>query len=43
LIGELVASELGVHYAPLYYKVLELDKDDALKQNYGNFEAKLKL
>ena len=43
LIGNLVASELGVNYAPLYYKVLEIEKDDALKQNYGNFEAKLKL
>jgi hypothetical protein len=43
LIGKLVASELGVHYSPLYYKVLEIEKDDALKQNYGNFEAKLKL
>ena len=43
LIGKLVASELGVHYAPLYYKVLEIEKDDALKQIYGNFEAKFKL
>jgi hypothetical protein len=43
LIGKLVASELGVNYAPLYYKVLEIEKYDALKQNYGNFEAKLKL
>jgi hypothetical protein len=30
LIGNLVASELGVNYAPLYYKVLEIEKDDAL-------------
>jgi hypothetical protein len=43
LIGKLVASELGVNYAPLYYKVLEIEKYDALKQNYGNFEGKLKL
>ena len=26
LIGNLVASELGVNYAPLYYKVLEIDQ-----------------
>jgi hypothetical protein len=29
LIGKLVGSELGVNYAPLYYKVLEIEKDDA--------------
>ena len=32
-----------MNYAPLYYKVLEIEKDDALKPNNGNFEAKLKL
>jgi hypothetical protein len=30
LIGKLVASELGVNYAPLYYKVLEIEKDDEI-------------
>lgn len=43
LIGKLVAAEPGVLYAPLYYKSMELDRDQALKQNYGNFDAVMNL
>ena len=39
LIGKMVAAEPGVKYAPLYYKTLELDKDEALKLNRGNFDS----
>lgn len=31
LIGKLVAAEPGVMYAPIYYKILEIQKDEALK------------
>ena len=37
--GKMVAAELGVKYAALHYKTLELDKDKALKINKGNFDA----
>lgn len=43
LIGKMVASEPGVQYAALYYKDLEIFKDKMLKQNKGNFEAKILL
>ena len=39
LIGILVAAEPGVKYAPLHYKSLELEKDNELKINYGNFDS----
>ena len=39
LIGILVAAEPGVNYAPLHYKSLELEKDNELKINYGNFDS----
>lgn len=38
LVGKLVATEPGVTYAPLYYKMLELDRDAALKRSAGNFD-----
>ena len=43
LIGKLVASEPGVRLAPLYYKTLEIEKDVALKENRGNFDAEITL
>ncbi|XP_062570047.1 uncharacterized protein LOC134232103, partial [Saccostrea cucullata] len=43
LIGKLVASEQGVQFAPLYYKSLEIEKDRLLKQNVGNYEARISL
>ena len=39
LIGILVAAEPGVKHAPLHYKSLELEKDNELKINYGNFDS----
>lgn len=43
LIGKLVASEHGVLYAPIYYKLMEIQKDDELKRAKGNFEAPMTL
>lgn len=43
VIGKLVASELGVQFAPLYYKSLEIEKDRLLKQNFGDYEARVSL
>lgn len=43
LIGKLVASEPGVMYAPLYYKVLEIEKDEKLKAAKGNFDSRMTL
>ena len=42
-IGKLVASEPGVQYAPLYYKTLEIEKDQALKDSYRDFDKKMVL
>ena len=39
LIGKLVAAEPGVLYAPLHYKSMELERDIALKRNFGDFES----
>ena len=39
LIGQMVASEPGVPYAPRFYKQLEIEKDLALKKSRGNFDA----
>ena len=41
LIGKLVASEPAVKFAPLYYKTLEIDRDNALKNSRGNFDARM--
>ena len=43
VIGKLVAAEPGVEFATLYTKSLEISKDKALKENKGNFDAKLYL
>ena len=41
LVGSLVACEPGVQHAQLFYKRLEIAKNDALKAAHGNFEATL--
>ena len=41
LIGKMVAAEPGVKYAPLYYKTMEIERDQALKISQGNFDAKM--
>ena len=43
VIGKMVASESGMEYGPLYYKSLEIEKDKKLKENCGNFEAKIQI
>ena len=43
LVGKMVASELGVQYTPLFYKPLEIDKDEALRESKGNFSALMTL
>ncbi|XP_053381939.1 uncharacterized protein LOC128549350 [Mercenaria mercenaria] len=43
IIGKLVASEPGVLYAPLYYKKLEIERDQALSKYKGDFEANITL
>ena len=43
LIGKMVASEPGMQYAPLYYRDLEHIRDNELKSNRGNFDAKMKV
>jgi hypothetical protein len=35
LVGSLVACEPGVLYAPIFYKRLEIAKNNALNVNYG--------
>lgn len=39
LLGKMVACEPGMQYAPLYYKDLEHEKDQKLKQCKGNYDA----
>ena len=43
LIGKCVSVEPGVTYAALYYKLMEIERDKALKIHKGNFEATLYL
>ena len=43
LIGSLVAMEPGVPYVLLHYKVLEIDRNKALKLSRGNYESAIKL
>ena len=43
VIGLLVSSLPAVQYGPLYYRSLEIDKNTALQQNYGNYEATMTL
>ncbi|MEW8544652.1 MAG: hypothetical protein AB2693_14070 [Candidatus Thiodiazotropha sp.] len=39
LIGKCVSVEPGVRYAALYYKSMEIERDDALKMYRGDFDA----
>ena len=43
VIGLLVSSFPGVLYGPLFYRHLEHDKATALRQNKGNYHARIKL
>ena len=43
LIGKCVSVEPGVRYAALYYKLMEIERDEALKMHKGNFEVTLYL
>ena len=38
IIGKMVAAEPGVKYAALHYKSMELERDQALKKSYGDFD-----
>ena len=39
MIGKLVATEPGIEYAPLYYKLLEKIKEEELNKHKGNFDS----
>ena len=39
IIGKFVSSLPGSLYGPLYYRTLELEKNEALKRNRGNYES----
>lgn len=41
LVGQMVASEPGVQFAPRFYKQLEIERDHALRLNKGNFDGKV--
>ena len=43
VIGLLVSSLPAVQYGPLFYRSLEIDKNTALQQNNGNYEANMTL
>ena len=43
LIGFMVSCTPGVEFAELFYKQLEIEKSEALKNAKGNFEAVMKL
>ena len=43
LIGSLTSSFPGVEFGQLHYRHIESGKNHALKENFGNFEAKMKL
>ena len=43
VIGLLVSSLTAVHYGPLFYRNIEIDKNEALHKNKGNFEALIQL
>ena len=43
VIGKIVASLPGSLYGPLYYRCLENDRNLALKQNKGNYDARMML
>ena len=43
VIGLLVSSLPGVQHGPLFYRNIEIDKNNALKTNHGCFEATMSL
>ncbi len=43
IIGLLVSSFSAVEFGKLHYRNLEIGKTQALNENKGNFEAKVKL
>ena len=43
LLGFMVASFPGVEYGPLFYRSLENDKIDALRDSRGNYNEKMKI
>lgn len=43
VIGPLASSLPAVQYGPLYYRSLEIDKNTALRQSNGNYEATMNL
>ena len=43
VVGKMVAAFPGVEYGQLFYRLLDNEKTEALKQNKGNYEAKMKL
>ena len=43
LIGKMVASEYGVPYAKLFHKRLHITKNEQLRKQRGNFDAKFRL
>ena len=43
LVGKMVSSFPGVKYGKLFYRQLDNEKTMALKENHGNFEAKMKV
>ena len=43
MIGLLVSSLPAVQYGPLFYRNIEIDKNEALRKNKGNFEAQMQL
>ena len=43
LVGKFVSSLPASLYGPLYYRTIEAEKNNALKQNKGNYEAHMTL
>ena len=43
VMGLLVSSLSAVQYGPLFYRNLEIDRNDALRKNKGNFEALMQI
>lgn len=43
IIGNLVAADPGVTLGPLHYKALEIERNDHLSRNHGNYEAVIQL
>ena len=42
-IGNVVAADIAVPHAPLYYKLLEIERNDALTQHGGDYLASITL